>query len=188
MLDVADLNGQTVDEVAAILGFSKDLVRQIEDKALEKLGALGIFEGRPLRHELYPVRIKGNEDRMRDILTDAASRGTAMEMGKYLGCSFVSVYSWIKRFFGCSFWEFKRQVVCTSDRCAVVETADIYSRDDYLMKKIRKAGRCSCCNGMPDGFIMTNASLDVISQVVSSRRGYLVERLDEKAFMVVAPA
>jgi hypothetical protein len=46
-LDVADRGGGTLEEIAVVLGLTRERVRQIERGALEKLRGLGVvWEGR----------------------------------------------------------------------------------------------------------------------------------------------
>lgn len=104
---------------------------------------------------------------IKEALLDARIFKTASGMGDYLGVSFVTIYNWIRRYFGLSFQEFKRQYICKSTKCYLLNIErSSYSRHDYVLKKIRFNRYCACINALDRDHIMTNAPVSVVSAIL----------------------
>ncbi len=105
---------------------------------------------------------------IRDALLDAAKVfKSAANLGDFCGVSFVTIYSWVKKYFSQSFQEFRRQYICKSSRCYLLNLErSSYSRLDYALKKIRLQRYCACVNALEKNYIMTNAPVSVISQIL----------------------
>jgi hypothetical protein len=104
---------------------------------------------------------------IKDALLDASLFKNAASMGDYMGISFVSVYSWIRKYFSLSFQEFRRIYICKSSKCYLLDISrSSYSRNDYILKKLRSNRYCACINALEKDHIMTNAPVGVVSQIL----------------------
>jgi len=103
---------------------------------------------------------------MKDVILDARIFNTAVGMSDYVGVSFVTMYHWIRKYFNMTFQQFKREYICKSPRCYVLNLdRSPYSRKDYVLKKIKDRGYCACINELEKDFVMTNAPPSVVSSV-----------------------
>jgi hypothetical protein len=104
---------------------------------------------------------------IKEAILDARIFRTADGMSAYLGISFVSLYSWVRKYFSQSFQEFRRQYICkSSTRCYLLNVErSSYSRSDYALRKIRSQRYCACVNALEKNYIMTNAPISVVSQI-----------------------
>ena len=123
-------------------------------------------------HSLYVLKkqVEHNQP-IKDLILDAKLFKTANGMADYVGISFVTMYNWIEKYFGMSFQEFRRAYICRSDKCYLLNIErSSYSRNDYILKKIRSRSKhCACINSLDPNYIMTNAPREVVSSIL---RGY----------------
>lgn len=120
---------------------------------------------------------------IKQILVDAATMfKSASLIGDFCGVSFVTVYSLLKKYYGMSFQEFKRAYVCKNKNCELynIENSS-YSRNDYVLKKIRARHFCACINALEKNHIMTNAPSGVVSSIL--RGSPKVVRLSDDIFL-----
>ena len=107
---------------------------------------------------------------IKDVIIDSKIFKTANGMAAYVGVSFVTMYHWIEKYFYMSFQEFRRQHICNSDSCYLLNIRrSSYSRNDYILKKIRSRRYCACINALEPDHIMTNCPPDEVSKIL---RGY----------------
>jgi hypothetical protein len=103
---------------------------------------------------------------IREALLEARIFRTANLIGDFMGVSFVTIYNWVKKYYGMSFQEFRRTYICRSKKCYLLNIErSSYSRSDYALKKIRSQRYCACINALEKNFIMTNAPVSVVSQI-----------------------
>ena len=121
---------------------------------------------------------------IKEILLDAKEFGSAGKMSDYIGVSFVTIYNWIMKYFNMSFQEFKREYICRSNKCKLINISrSSYSRNDYVLKKIKNQRYCACINALEPGYIMTNAPINVVSQVL---RGFpTIKKISDGVFSIV---
>ena len=111
-----------------------------------------------------------HEKPIKDIILDSKIFKTANGMAAYVGVSVVTMYNWIEKYFKLSFQEFRRQYICKSDNCYLLNIKrSSYSRNDYILKKIRSKRYCACINSLEPDHIMTNCPPDKVSGIL---RGY----------------
>lgn len=105
---------------------------------------------------------------IRDILVEAAQLfKSASNCSQFLGASFVSYYSWVKKYFDMTFAEFKRTYVCKNRRCRLVDIkSSCYSRNDYVLKKVRSRHYCACINALEKDHIMTTAPEALVQEIL----------------------
>lgn len=104
---------------------------------------------------------------IKEALIEARIFRTANLMGDFLGVSFVTLYNWVRKYYGMSFQEFRRQYICRSAKCYLLNISrSSYSREDYVLRKIRGQRYCACINALEKNYIMTNAPVGVISQIL----------------------
>jgi len=122
-----------------------------------------------------------HEKSIQEIIIDAAFFKTASNMAAYIGISFVTMYHWIKKYFDMSFQEFKRTYICKSDKCYLIDIKNSsYSRNDYVLKKIKNRRYCACLNSLEPNHIMTNAPLSLLQSIIRGRP--VVERISDGFF------
>jgi hypothetical protein len=118
---------------------------------------------------------------IKEVLIEARLFRTANLMGDYLGVSFVTLYNWVRKYYGMSFQEFRRQYICKSNRCYLLNIErSSYSRNDYVLRKVRAQRYCACVNALEKNYIMTNAPASVISQIL--RGSPKVVRVSDSVF------
>gem|GEM_PF-3427356 len=118
------------------------------------------------------------------IIIDSVMFKNAGGMADYIGVSFVTLYHWIRKYFGCSFQEFKRQNICKSRECYLLDIRrSSYSRHDYVLKKLRQKRYCACINALEPAHIMTNAPVPVVQAVLRGRPK--IEKISDRAFAIV---
>ena len=123
---------------------------------------------------------------IKEVLLDAALFKSADGMAAYIGVTFPTVYKWIKNYFNLSFQEFKRRYICKSTACYVLNIErSTYSRNDYILKKIRSKRYCACVNIMDRSCIMTNAPITVMSSIL--RGCPKIEKISDNLF-TLAPS
>jgi len=124
-----------------------------------------------------------HQDQIRKVLLDSRVFNTAAGMADYVGVSFVSIYHWIQRYFGMTFQEFRREHICKSDKCYLLDiSGSPYSRGDYVLKKIKDRRYCACINELGRSHMMTNAPFDLVSQILGTKLkivGFLYRRPDQ---------
>lgn len=122
---------------------------------------------------------------IRKIILDAAAFfNTASSMGDYVGVSFVTMYHWLQKYFGMTFQEFRRTYICKSTRCYTLDIrGSSYSRNDYIIKKIKSRRYCACVNALDRNQITTNAPISVISEIL--RGSPCVEKIHDSFYMLV---
>lgn len=108
---------------------------------------------------------------VQEAILDSRIFNTANGMADYLGVSFVTMYNWIRQYFGMSFQEFRRKYLCKSSKCYLLNIErSSYSRNDYILKKIRISGNyCACINSLESNYIMTNCPQSVVSSILRGR-------------------
>jgi len=108
-------------------------------------------------------------------------------MADYIGVSFVSVYHWILQYFNMSFQEFRRKYICKKSSRGSCYHLDLgrstYSRNDYVVKKIKAKRYCACLNALEDNLIMTNAPVSVMQSVLRGRPR--IEKISDDVFALV---
>lgn len=110
-----------------------------------------------------------HEQPIKDVILAASGFKTAVGMGDYIGVSFVTIYHWIRRYFDCTFQEFRRTYICKKrgESCYLLDIArSSYSRHDYVLKKIRAKRYCACINALDDNLIMTNAPVRIVQSLL----------------------
>lgn len=109
---------------------------------------------------------------IKEIIMEARMFQSAVGMSDYLDVSFVTLYNWIDKYFkdeqgnGMNFQEFKRTYICRSNCYMLDIKRSSYSRNDYILQKIKNKGKCACINTMAPNLIMTNAPPKVISEIL----------------------
>jgi len=123
---------------------------------------------------------------IKNVILDAASFKTAGGMADYVGVSFVTMYHWIKKYFKCSFQEFRRKYICKrrGEQCYLLDIErSSYSRHDYVLKKIRSKRYCACINALDDNLIMTSAPIPVVQGIL--RGSPKIAQLSDGKFALV---
>jgi len=140
------------------------------------------------RHSSYVLKTQTDHEKtIVDILLDASSFQRAGGMADYLGVSFVTVYHWINKYFNLTFQEFRREYICKSSLKGNCYLLDIdrssYSRNDYVLKKIRARRFCACLNALEPNLIMTNAPLIIVKSVL--RGSPRIDHISDNKFALV---
>lgn len=120
-------------------------------------------------HSLCVLKTQVDHEKpIKEVILDARIFKNANGMADFAGVSFVSMYNWIKKYFNMSFQEFRRQYICKSDKCYLLNIKrSSYSRNDYILKKIRsRSNRCACINSLEPNFIMTNCPPATVSSIL----------------------
>jgi hypothetical protein len=108
-------------------------------------------------------------------------------MADYVGVSFVTVYHWILHYYDMSFQEFRRRYICKKSSRGQCYHLDLgrstYSRNDYVVKKIKAKRFCACLNALERNLIMTNAPLSVIQSVLRGKPR--IEKISDDVFALV---
>lgn len=108
-----------------------------------------------------------HENDIKKIILDARMFNSAAGMADYIGVSFVTIYHWIRKYFGITFQEFKRNYICKSNKCYLVNiNGSPYSRGDYVLKKVRDKRYCACINELGKNHMMTNAPVSVVHSII----------------------
>ena len=120
-----------------------------------------------IEHSYHVLAIQVyHQKSMKDVILDARVFNTAVGMSDYVGVSFVTMYHWIKKYFNMTFQQFKREYICRSPKCYILNLdRSPYSRKDYVLKKIKDRGYCACINDLEKDYVMTNAPASVVSSV-----------------------
>lgn len=122
--------------------------------------------------------------KIQDVILDAKMFKSASNMADYLGVSFVTIYHWLKKYFNMTYQEFKREYICKSDKCYFLNIENsTYSRNDYILKKIRDKRYCACVDMVQKNYIMTNAPLNVISSII--RGNPKISKINDNKFTLV---
>ena len=104
---------------------------------------------------------------IRELLLDAKVFRTATGMSDYFGVSFVTVYHWIRRYFGMTFQEFRREYICKTKGCYAVDiSGSKYNRVEYLLKKIKDNRHCACLSEAGKQYVLTNTPLDKLRKIL----------------------
>ena len=122
---------------------------------------------------------------IREVILDAATMFQSVSgIADYMSVSFVTVYNWLEKYFNMTFQEFKRQHICKSPHCYIIDIqGSAYSRYDYVLKKIKRQLYCACSSVFDKNKIMTNAPLSVVQDIL--RGGTQMEKITDDSFMVV---
>lgn len=124
---------------------------------------------------------------IKELLLEASSFQSAGSMADYVGVSFVTVYHWILRYYNMSFQEFRRRYICKKSSRGQCYHLDLgrstYSRNDYVVKKIKAKRYCACLNALERNLIMTNAPLQVMQSVLRGKPR--IEKISDDVFALV---
>jgi len=124
---------------------------------------------------------------IKELLLEASSFQSAGSMADYVGVSFVTVYHWILRYYDMSFQEFRRRYICKKSSRGQCYHLDLgrstYSRNDYVVKKIKAKRYCACLNALERNLIMTNAPLQVMQSVLRGKPR--IEKISDDVFALV---
>jgi hypothetical protein len=111
-----------------------------------------------------------HQNGIRDVLLDSKVFNTAAGMADYVGVSVVSIYHWMWRYFGMTFQEFRREHICKSDKCYLLDISKSpYSRGDYVLKKVKDRRYCACINELGRKYMMTCAPFEVVSSILGTK-------------------
>jgi hypothetical protein len=119
------------------------------------------------KHSMKVLKLQVEHDMtIAELLLDSTRFFQSVQwMGDYLGVSFVTVYHWIEKYYGMTYQEFKRKYICKCDKCYLLDiSSSPYSRNDYILNKIRNRHGCACFDSRYPNYIMTKMPL---SQVMS---------------------
>jgi len=120
------------------------------------------------------------------VILSASKFKTASGMADYIGVSFVTIYHWIKRYFNCTFQEFRRTHICKQrgEKCYLLDiTRSSYSRHDYVLKKIRSKRYCACINALENNLIMTNAPIPIVQSILRGKPA--IDQISDGTFALV---
>jgi hypothetical protein len=124
---------------------------------------------------------------IKELLLEASSFQSAGSMADYVGVSFVTVYHWILRYYSMSFQEFRRRYICKKSSRGQCYHLDLgrstYSRNDYVVKKIKAKRYCACLNALERNLIMTNAPLAVMQSVLRGKPR--IEKISDDVFALM---
>lgn len=124
---------------------------------------------------------------IKELLLEASSFQSAGSMADYVGVSFVTVYHWILRYYSMSFQEFRRRYICKKSSRGQCYHLDLgrstYSRNDYVVKKIKAKRYCACLNALERNLIMTNAPLHIMQSVLRGKPR--IEKISDDVFALV---
>lgn len=85
-----------------------------------------------------------------------------------LGVSQVTLYAWVRHFFGLKFDDFRRTHLCRTKQCLILSTQDMKPTEKYYaIGKIRQRGICSCPVGRESSrsLILANCSVSRLQEV-----------------------
>lgn len=100
---------------------------------------------------------------IQELILEAKFFKTVQWMGDYIGVSFVTVYHWIEKYFNMTFQEFKRKYICKCDKCYLLDISiSPYSRNDYILNKIRNRRFCACFDNRYPNYVMTKMPLNQV--------------------------
>lgn len=118
---------------------------------------------------------------IREIILESRYFKGASRMADYIGVSFVTLYHWLDRYFGMTFQEFKRAHICQSENCYLLDIRrSSYTRNDYVLRKIRAKRYCACVNALEKDHVMTDAPLEVIQEIF--RGAPKVKKINDNRF------
>lgn len=96
----------------------------------------------------YPALVIQKQENMRieEVMKEAALLfRSALRISDYLGISTPTFYAWVRHYFGTDFQSWKRQHICKSKTCMVVDFSCMPITYKYhLSEVIRKNRACSC--------------------------------------------
>ena len=107
-----------------------------------------------------------------EVILAASIFKTAGGKSAYVGVSFVTMYNWIRKYFDCSFQEFRRAYICKrrGELCYLLDIErSSYSRHDYVLKKIRSKRYCACINALEENLIMTSAPISIVQGILRGK-------------------
>ena len=134
-------------------------------------------------HSMKILKIQVDHEKgIKDIILDARIFKSANGMADYVGVTFVTMYNWIRKYFNMSFQEFRRNYICKSDSCYLLNISrSSYSRNDYILKKIRsRSNYCACINSLEPNHVMTNCPPEMVAGIL---RGYpVIKRISDGLF------
>jgi hypothetical protein len=105
-----------------------------------------------------------------ELLLEAKLFRSVQWMGDYLGVSFVTIYHWIEKYFQMTYQEFKRKYICKCDKCYLLDISiSPYSRNDYILNKIRNRRYCACFDSRYPNYVMTKMPLDQVLALFRSK-------------------
>jgi hypothetical protein len=121
---------------------------------------------------------------IRELILEAKLFRSVQWMGDYLGVSFVTIYHWIEKYFAMTFQEFKRKYICKCDKCYLLDISiSPYSRNDYILNKIRNRRYCACFDSRYPNYVMTKMPLQQVKALFRSEPS--VEMIREGVFAIV---
>jgi hypothetical protein len=120
-------------------------------------------------HHVLAIQVKHGK-LIREIIDEAKIFKSANHMADFIGISFVTMYHWLQKYYGMTFQQFKRTYICKSESCYLLNIQrSSYSRDDYILRKIRDRRYCACINALEKDHIMTNAPLKILPFVLAGK-------------------
>lgn len=137
-------------------------------------------------HSVCVLKIQAEHEKgIKEVILDSRIFKTANGMSDYVGVSFVTMYNWIEKYFEMTFQEFKRQYICRSTKCYLLNIKrSSYSRNDYILKKIKsRSNYCACVNALEPDHIMTNCPLEVIKSIL--RGAPKIAKINDHVFALV---
>jgi hypothetical protein len=92
---------------------------------------------------------------------------TAQQIADYLDISLPTLYSWVRRYHGLSFRQFKRKFICTKRTCIVLDHgATDYSWKYTMADRVHQHQGCVCFIEGSDELMMTTLSPQTVSEVL----------------------
>ena len=136
-------------------------------------------------HSMKVLKLQYEHDMsIHKLLLDAKLFKSVQWMGDYLGVSFVTIYHWIEKYFNMTFQEFKRKYICKCDKCYLLDISiSPYSRNDYILNKIRNRRYCACFDSRYPNFVMTKMPLQQVKALFRSEPR--IEMIREGVFAIV---
>jgi hypothetical protein len=117
------------------------------------------------------------------LIEAAKTFRSASNISDYFGVSFVTVYNWIKMFFNTTFQEFKRNYICKSSKCYLINIENSsYSRTDYVLRKIKNFRACACIFPLEPNSIMTNIHIGLLEKII--RGNPKIEKVSDGVFTI----
>ena len=137
-------------------------------------------------HSVCVLKVQAeHEKNIKEVILDSRIFKTANGMADYVGVSFVTMYNWIEKYFEMTFQEFKRQYICKSTKCYLLNIErSSYSRNDYILKKIKtRSNYCACVNALAPDHIMTNCPPEVVKGIL--RGAPKISKINDNIFALV---
>lgn len=138
-------------------GYCSTCIQSFSPRALELMVEMG----------LNPIK----------LLIFAASQFTrALQIADFLGISLPTLYTWLFRYFGLTFNDFKMKYICKEKKCIVVDfSASAYAWRYTMSDRIREEpGGCNCFLRGPnsDALMLTTLTPDDIRKVLCAEPSF----------------